>query len=41
MDTLRFNLNSALGKFKIMHATNGGPIFNRFSKNQLRGNFET
>ena len=38
--TLRFNLENKAGPFKMLNATNGGPIYKRHSSDQLRTNFE-
>ncbi len=40
MDTLKFNLAKKGGKFKILNATNGGPIHKRHVKDQWRSNFD-
>ena len=40
MDTLRFDLSKSAGSFKIMNATNGGPIHKRHNSSQYRSNFE-
>ena len=39
--TLSFDLENKAGPFKILNATNGGPIYKRYSKDQLRTNFES
>lgn len=39
METLIFDLNKKYGKFKIMNATNGGPVHKRHAKDQWRSNF--
>lgn len=41
MATLRFDLSKREGKFKILNATNGGPIYNRKSRDQLKSNYAT
>ncbi len=41
METLRFDLSKKEGAFKIMNATNGGPIHKRHNPSQYRSNFET
>lgn len=40
MDTLRFDLNQAGRKFKLLNATNGGPWHKRHVYDQVRSNFE-
>lgn len=40
LNTLKFDLNKNDGKFKIMHATNGGPWHKRQITGQHRSNFE-
>ncbi len=40
METLRFDLSKKEGTFKIMNATNGGPIHKRHNTSQYRSNFE-
>lgn len=40
MDTLKFNLTKKGGKFKILNATNGGPVHKRHVKDQWRSNFD-
>ena len=37
--TLSFNLENKKGPFKILNATNGGPIYKRHTQDQLRSNF--
>ena len=41
LKTLAFDLSNKKGAFKILNATNGGPIYKRYSKDQFRSNFET
>ena len=38
--TLSFNLENKAGPFKMLNATNGGPIYKRHSTDQFRSNFE-
>ena len=40
MEKLRFDLTENAGKFKILNATNGGPIHKRHALNQYRSNLE-
>ena len=40
MNTLRFNTEQKLGKFKILNAVNNGPVYKRYSNDQKRSNFE-
>lgn len=40
MNTLKFNLSSNGNKFKILHATNGGPWHKRHAEDQFRSNME-
>ena len=40
METLKFDLTKASGKFKILNATNGGPWHKRHATDQWRSNFE-
>lgn len=40
MDTLKFDLSKKLGAFKMMNATNGGPIHKRHNPSQYRSNLE-
>ncbi len=39
METIKFNKNAPVGKFKIMNATNGGPWHKRHASDQYRSNF--
>lgn len=39
MDTLRFHLSQEGNKFKILNATNGGPLHKRHATDQYRSNF--
>lgn len=41
MKTLYFDLTQSGKEFKILNATNGGPVFKRHSGDQKRSNFET
>ena len=41
MNTLRFDISKSAGAFKIMNATNGGPIHKRHNPSQYRSNLET
>ena len=38
--TLKFDLNNKCGAFKVLNATNGGPIYKRYNTDQLRSNFD-
>ena len=40
MDTLKFDINTKYGKFKILNATNGGPWHKRHANDQYRSNLE-
>ena len=40
MNTLIFNTEKKLGKFKILNAVNNGPVHKRYSNDQKRSNFE-
>lgn len=40
METLKFDPEKRYGAFKILNATNGGPWYSRFAKDQERSNFE-
>lgn len=40
METLKFDLKTQYGKFKILNATNGGPWHKRHANDQHRSNFE-
>jgi hypothetical protein len=40
MQTVRINTAEDLGKFKIMHAVNNGPIHKRHAKDQAMSNLE-
>lgn len=39
METIKVNLENKYGKFKILNATNGGPIYKRHATDQWRTNF--
>lgn len=41
MQTLYFDLSKTGNKFKILNATNGGPVHKRHANDQYRDNFET
>lgn len=41
MDTLKFDLTKQTKKFKIMNATNGGPLHKRYANDQPLSNFES
>ena len=41
MQTIKFDLNTTYGPFKIMNATNGGPWYKRHANDQYRSNFKT
>ena len=40
MQTIKFDLTKSYGKFKMMNAVNGGPLYKRHKKDQFRSNFE-
>lgn len=40
MDTLKFDISTKYGKFKILNASNGGPWHKRHANDQYRSNFE-
>ena len=40
MEKLRFDLSKNSGSFKILNATNGGPLHKRHANDQFRSNFE-
>ncbi len=40
MDILRFSTSKKYGEFKILNATNGGPLHKRHANDQYRSNFE-
>lgn len=40
METIKFDLSKASGKFKILNSTNGGPWHKRHANDQWRSNFE-
>lgn len=40
METLRFDLSKKGGSFKMLNATNGGPVHKRHTNDQKRSNFE-
>ena len=39
METIKFDLSKTFGTFKMMNATNGGPLHQRHGKDQSRNNF--
>lgn len=39
MEVIKFDLNKACGHFKVLNATNGGPLYKRHAKDQYRSNF--
>lgn len=39
MDVIKFDLSKKQGKFKVLNATNGGPLHKRHSTDQFRSNF--
>ena len=41
MQTIKFDLNTTYGPFKMMNATNGGPWYKRHVDDQRRSNFKT
>ena len=41
MENLRFDLTKREGKFKILNATNGGPMYKRHATEQFRSNYTT
>ena len=40
MDVLKFDLTKHGGKFKLLNATNGGPVHKRHATDQARSNFD-
>jgi len=40
METLKFDFSNKGGTFKTLNATNGGPLYRRYSNDQFRSNFE-
>ena len=40
MEKIKFDLSKSFGKFKMMNATNGGPLHKRHKNDQFRSNFE-
>lgn len=40
METLKFNLTKTYGQFKLLNATNGGPLHKRCAVDQYTSNFK-
>ena len=39
MEVIKFNLKKTYGHFKVLNATNGGPLYKRHAQDQYRSNY--